>query len=106
MWLPCSYPCAKDASDSGHWNDVGNEVSVNQVDEAYSASFRSHNDRNGGEEKERQPVPASRGHEHCRNERRTDSDLPAVVHTKLIPFLSLASARFWSPAHLLLPRRR
>ena len=60
---------------------MGNEVSVNPVNEAYLAGFPSHNDRHGGEEKERQPVPASRGYKHCRNEHRADSDLQAVVHT-------------------------
>ena len=85
---------------------MGNEVSVNPVNEAYLAGFPSHDDRHGGEEKERQPVTASSGYKHCRNEHRAHCDLQADVHTKLIPFLSLASARFWSPAHLLLPRRR
>ena len=70
------------------------------------AGFPSHNDRHGSEEKERQPVPASRGYKHCRNEHRANSDLQAVVHTKPIPFLSLASACFGSPAQFLMPRRR
>ena len=34
MWWTCSYPYAKDASDSGHWNDVRHEVSVDPVDDA------------------------------------------------------------------------
>jgi len=55
-----------------------------------SAEFPSHSDRHGGEEKERQPVTASCGYKDCRNEYRADSDLQAVVHTKLIPFLSFA----------------
>ena len=84
---------------------MGNEVSVNPVDEACLAGFPSHDDRYGSEEKERQPVPASRGNKHCRNEHRANSDLQAVIHTKLITFLSLAAARFGSPAHLLLSRR-
>ena len=82
------------------------KVSINTVDGASLAGFPSHNDRHGVEQKERQPVPASRGHKHCRNEHRADSDLQAVVHTKLMPFLGLASARFGSQAHFLLPRRR
>tara|TARA_B100000073_G_scaffold320415_1_gene300079 strand:+ start:185 stop:571 length:387 start_codon:yes stop_codon:yes gene_type:complete len=75
---------------------VGDEVSVNPVDDACLAGFPTHNDRHGSEEKERQPVPASRGYKHCRNEHRADGDLQAVIHIKLIPFLSLASARFGS----------
>ena len=69
---------------------MGNEVSVNPVNEACLAGFPSRDDRHGGEEKERQPVTASRGYKDCRNEYRADSDLQAVVHTKLIPFLSFA----------------
>ena len=69
---------------------MGNEVSVNPVDDACLAGFPSHNDSHGGEEQERQPVPTSRGHKHCRDEHRADSDLQAVVHTKLNPFLSFA----------------
>ena len=79
--------------------------SIDPVDGACLAGFPSHNDRHGGEEKERQPVPASCGYKHCRNEHRANSYLQKVVHTKLIPFLNLTSARFRSPAHLLLPRR-
>ena len=86
---------------------MGHEVSVNPVDDACLAGFLGHNDRHGSEEKERQPVPASRGYKHCSNEHRADSDLQAVVHTKLIPFLRLASARFvrqpfLNPKHLLI----
>ena len=69
---------------------MGHEVSVNPVDDACLAGFLGHNDRHGSEEKERQPVPASRSYEHYRNEHRADSDLQAVVHTKLIPYLSFA----------------
>ena len=69
---------------------MGNEVSVNPVNEACLAGFPSHDDRHGGEEKERQPVTASSGYEHCRNEHRAHCDLQAVVHTKLIPYLSFA----------------
>jgi len=47
---------------------VGNEVSVNPVNEACLAGFPSHDDRHGGEEKERQPVAASSGYKLCRNE--------------------------------------
>ena len=61
--------------DSDPWNDVGHKVSVDPVDDACLAGFPSHNDRHGSEEKERQPVPASRGYKHCRNEHRADSDL-------------------------------
>ena len=69
---------------------MGNEVSVNPVDEACLASFPSHDDRYGSEEKERQPVTASSGYKHCRNEHRAHCDLQADVHTKLIPYLSFA----------------
>ena len=34
---------------------------IDPVDDACLAGFPGHNDRHGGEEKERQPVPASRG---------------------------------------------
>ena len=94
-----------ESSDSDLRSYVRYKVSVNPVDEARLASFPSHKDRHGGEEKDRQPVLASRGYKHCRNEHRANSDLQAVVNTKLIPFLSLASACFRSPAHLLDPRR-
>jgi len=69
---------------------VGNEVSVNPVNEACLAGFPSHDDRHGSEEKERQPVTASSGYKHCRNERGAHCDLQTVVHTKLIPYLSFA----------------
>ena len=69
---------------------MGNEVSVNPVNEAYLAGFPSHDDRHGGEEKESQPVTASSGYKHCRNEHRAHCDLQADVHTKLIPYLSFA----------------
>ena len=95
-----------ESSDSDLGSYVRYEVSVEPVKDSCLASFPSDNDRYGEEEKERQPVPASRGYKHCGNEHRVHSDLQAVVHTKLIPFLSLASARFGSPTHLLLPRRR
>ena len=69
---------------------MGNEVSVNPVNEACLAGFPSHDDRHGSEEKERQPVTASSGYKHCRNEHRAHCDLQADVHTKLIPYLSFA----------------
>ena len=40
------------------------EYSIDSVDDVCLAGFPSHNDRHGGEEKERQPVPASRGYKH------------------------------------------
>ena len=95
-----------ESSDSDLGNYVRYKVSVEPVNDSCLASFPSDNDRYGDEEKERQPVSASRGYKHCGNEYRAHSDLQAVVHTKLISFLSLASARFGSPAHLLLPLRR
>ena len=62
------------------------KVSVDPVNDASLAGFPSHNDSHCGEQKECQPVPASRGHKHCRHEHRADSDLPAVVHKKLLLF--------------------
>jgi len=58
---------ASGTQNSSSRNNVGNEVSVNPVNEACLAGFPSHDDRHGGEEKERQPVTASSGYKHCRN---------------------------------------
>ena len=79
-----------ESSDSDLGSYTRYKVSVEPVNDACLASFPSHNDCHGGEEKERQPVPTSRGNKHCRDEHSTNSDLQAVVHTELIPFLSLA----------------
>ena len=74
---------------------MSHEVSVDPVDDAYLAGFPSHNDRHGGEEVEHQPVPASHGYKHCRNEHRADSDLTAVIYLEAAQALaSVLSSAF------------